>query len=156
MPPRTPAANGTNVSQFPTPEGYTDVDAYVNIGDSRPLGVAQGPADLVGFLYGGPDWAAPVLVGACLLVVGLGVVGYRRHGDLDTDVLEEMLQNLAALVTFGGAAWLVTTVSQAGYLVDVAVSVLLGAGVWYLVMYLGAVRVLAERIAEKETGLPHE
>jgi hypothetical protein len=148
MPPRTPRGNGTNVSQFPTPEGYDDVDAYVNVGESRPLGVEQGPVELVSFLYGGPDWAVPVLLAACVVVVGLGMVGYRRHGDLDVDVLEEMLKNLIALLTFGGAAWLVTTVSPVGYLVDLVVSVAMGAGCWYAVMYTGGVRALAERIAE--------
>lgn len=151
MPPRTPRTNGTNVSQFPTPEGYDQADAYVNVGESRPLGVEQGPVELVSFLYGGPDWAVPVLLAACAVVVGLGVVGYRRaseRGDLGADVLEEALGNLAAIVTFGGAAWLVTTVSPAGYVVDLLVSIAMGAGCWYALMYTGGVRALAERIAE--------
>lgn len=151
MPPRTPTTNATNISQFRTPDSHTDAKSYVNIGESRPLGVEQGPTELVGFLYGGPDWAAPLLLGVSLVVIGLGLLGYRRakeRDDLGVDVLEEALANLTAIITFGSAAWLVTAVSPASYVVDLFVSIVIGAGTWYGLIYTGGVRALAERIAE--------
>ena len=110
----TPTPNGTVV-------GYTD--------GHLPIVVAQGPAFLARLLWNPPGWLNPLIGLLVVVTIGLAVVGYRRHGGLDPELLADMGQNVSIVAFALILTYMVRGIPGIPYVVDVAVG---GVGGWVL------------------------
>lgn len=94
--------------------------------------VQQGPEWLGRLAYDAPSWAGLAVAVAVVAVLGLAALGAYRNDGVDEAVAMEMLSNGLWVGCIWMAAELVTRVSPLGYAADVALAVVLGGGVAYV------------------------
>jgi hypothetical protein len=135
----TPTPTPSNATAANATSTTSGGEVAARVGAERlPVVVEQGPVWLAQLAYQPPGWLRPALAVLLVAVVGLSVLGYRRHG-IDEDVLGEMA-TAALTVVFVFALGFGLPSLPGGWAIETLV---IGVGGWGLAQMVasGAQRV---------------